>query len=180
MDVGGPFVLDALAADGQYPSSRQSRPPSYFGWTFSPSVFRDALSACDSRASLTYEVEGQSGDIRIDRAGEQSDLIGDKPSYLYVRGECDVVSCGAVRKQNTHGAPYITDISTCPAIREAPAPFRLDYFHPSLLPFHTALLAMPITDEQSLASEQSRNLCAVVRCSVNGENKISVFRTTSI
>ena len=100
--------MDALAADGRT-IHRRGRVGLASATLAGPSalpVFRDALSACDSRASLTDEVEGQSGDIRIDRAGEpvrsyrrQADL------YLYVRGECDVVSCGAILKQITYGAP---------------------------------------------------------------------------
>ena len=134
------------------------------------SGFRDAPSACHSHASLTDEAEGQSGDARIDRTGEpfrsswrQADL------HLYVCGEYDVVSCGAILKQITHGAS-IHQSDDAPDQRNAVCGDTIPeisnssiflHYYQSINDPNNALLAISIADEQSLASGQIQNLCAV-------------------
>ena len=63
---------DALAAEGRtiHRLTKVGLASAILAGQSAFSVFRDALSAYHSHASLTDEAEGQSGDARIDHTGE--------------------------------------------------------------------------------------------------------------
>ena len=79
------------------------------------------------------------------------------------------MSCGAILKQITHGAP-IHQSDDAPDQRNAVCGDTIPtisnssiclHYYQSINDPNNALLAISIADEQSLASGQSKNLCAV-------------------